>query len=177
MLKKISNRCAVHRTEDINHNTESCQTFKQMDREEKITILREVNGCFKCLGYHQRGRCPFREICDECGRVGHKAVLCMTFRSPPSSEPKPTSQSPSRVHDPVTTNSHAAQAKGKGIYAIYSVSVEGSRHKSCVFTDDGGDTSYITNKAAKKYGARKLNTYLLTVLTTGNVETEMERLE
>ena len=170
-------KCAVHRTEGTKHNTESCQTFKQMDREEKIKILKEVNACFKCLGYHQRGKCQCRETCGECGRIGHKAVLCLTSSGHPSGKPNPPSQTASRTQDPLTSKSQHAQLKGKGIYAIYTVSVEGSKNKCCVFTDDGGDTSYITNKAARKYGAKKLNTYLLTVITTGNIETEYESTE
>ena len=84
-------------------------------------------------------------------------------------------QSSGNLHVPVTT--HASQNKGVGLYAIFSVPVVGSRRYCSVFADDGSDCSYITNKAAKKLGARKLDKYVLEVTTTGGKETEYESTE
>ena len=197
---RMKPKCAIHRMENTMHTTEKCNTFIQMAKDDKLKVLREVGGCYKCLGYHKRGRCPCKETCGTCGRTGHKTVLCLTSsggqaasgshnqvppqfigsqnnQAPPQfrgSQNQPP-QSSGNLHVPVTT--HASQNKGVGLYAIFSVPVVGSRRYCSVFADDGSDCSYITNKAAKKLGARKLDKYVLEVTTTGGKETEYESTE
>ena len=165
-------KCAVHQMEAVKHNTEHCQVFQQMDREEKLRKLREVNACYRCLGYHQRGKCPCKEVCGQCGRVGHKSILCLTRSSDnqQKSEDSPTPKKSGDAH-------HSSQSNCRGLYAIFSVPVVGSNKFCSVFADDGSDSTYIKDEAARRLGARVTNKYLLEVPTTGGNETEYESTE
>ena len=52
-----------------------------------------------------------------------------------------------------------------------------SKHRCSVFTDAGSDSSYITDSAAKRLGAKKLNKYMIEVTTTGGQKMQYESQE
>ena len=184
---KIKPKCAVHKSEGGMHSTENCREFVGMDREEKLNVLREVNACFRCLGYHPRGRCQARISCDKCGKHGHNTLLCLqsanvhTVRNE-SLDPIPDSTSgcpvvPTSTYNAISNVSSAPVTphhRARGLYAIVSAPVVGSKECCSVFTDPGSDRSFITNSAAEKFGARKLSKYVLEVTSTGGNEAEYQ---
>ena len=195
---KVSNskrrpKCAIHGTERVNHATENCHSFQRMNNDDKIKILKEVSACFRCIGWHARDKCPVmaaKESCNKCGIVGHKSVLCLTQkRNNPHNERNSSrnthphnEEESTHLHNEETNTQqreshHSVNAKPRGLYAIFSVPVVNTYRSCTVFTDDGSDSSYITNKAAKRLGARKLNKYSLEVTTTGGKEVEYDSYE
>ena len=180
-------KCAVHRSEGTMHSTENCRDFNQLDREEKLKVLREVNACFRCMGYHQRGKCHTMITCTKCGQGGHNTLLCLQSADeetgsnesldlvpgPTTSDcpvvPTSSCNATSKISVPVT-----AHHRARGLYAIFSAPVVGSRKHCSVFTDPGSDRSYITNSAARKLRARKLSKYVLEVASTGGKDAEYE---
>ena len=167
---KISRpRCAVHKGGGAgNHTTEKCFTFSKMSGDEKINVLKEVNACFRCFLYHPRGRCRYREPCGVCRKQGHHTLLCMTNKNGEKSITSP------QVNIPVPVTSSCTYRKSTGLYAIFTVQVVGNKRRSTIFTDDGSDSSYITNTAARRLGAKEKGKYILNLTTTGGQEKQIQ---
>ena len=158
--------CVVHNQGVVKHKTEDCSAFQRMSYREKHVALRRVGACFRCFKPHLKAHCREESPCVKCGDTKHHSLLCK--KGNVSSQPDlPT----------VVTSSSSVHSKAVSLYAIFSVPVDNARKLATVFTDDGSDSSYITNEAAKKLGARKLNKFLLEVTTTGGKETEYESQE
>ena len=183
-------KCAVHK-EDVNHTTENCRAFNEMNVEDRREALKSVNACYRCFLYHPRGNCRnYRYPCDKCGQNNHHTLLCYQEDSGQDEETVHTSgQEVESVHtgpnniniksmsprvEKVSMVAHTTHHCDNALYAIFSVPVVGSKNRSTVFTDDGSDASYITYEAAKRLGARKLKKYMLELTTTGRKEPEFE---
>ena len=168
-------KCAVHGSERVNHNTENCYTFQRMSQDDKVKALKEASACYKCLSYHPRGQCSYNDVCNRCHLPGHKSVICLTRSR--NNQASDRNRRPTGEERATQAESHHTHNKSKGLYAVFSVPVVGTNKNCSIFTDDGSDSSYITNKAAKRLGARKTNKYILEVTTTGGNETEYESTE
>ena len=173
-VSKVSKpNCAVCQRSG-GHKTDVCFAFKKMTRDEKISVLKEVYACFRCFLYHQRGKCVYKKPCENCGKTGHNTLLCLSKKDE-SVTPSQSSSSPSSEPIPSKTGNtaHTTLQRSSGLYAIFSAAVVESKRMCTVFTDDGSDTSFITNSAAKRLGARRLKRYNLEVRTTGgNIMTQ-----
>ena len=173
--------CVLHG--DAKHTTEMCNDFKNLNPvEAKYDALRSVNACFRCFADHRRNRCRKRDPCENCGDSRHHTLMCRRggeaagsdrVQSPPISE---SSETNAVVP---TTSGYTADKKARGVFAIYSVPVANSNKKAVVFADDGSDSSYIRNDAARRLGARKVKKFVLEVTTTGGreIETESQQYE
>jgi hypothetical protein len=160
-------RCCVHK-QDNKHDTANCSVFSKLTHQEKLDALKSVHACFRCFGDHPRFKCKMKSPCDRCGSPTHPTQLCRTSLNQESSSNAPV----------VPSNSmHAGIGRKLGIYAIFSVPLAGSKRNAMVFTDDGSDTSYITDTAAKRLGARKLDKWLLEITTTGGQNAAYESQE
>lgn len=162
-------QCAVHPHGSVQHKTAQCAVFVDLGLKEKLDALRSVGACFRCFGYHRRANCKVKDPCARCGDNRHPTLLCRR-------ENLPSPSAPSEL-EVASSGSHSAHSKSLSLYAIFSVPVDRVKRQAVVFTDDGSDSSYITNRAAKLLGARKLRKYLLEVTTTGGKETEYESQE
>ena len=187
--------CAVHSQNEDNHTTAQCSTFQGLEPMQKVEALRSSNSCFRCFGNHKRYQCRVRDPCGKCGNTKHHTLLCRRgsqqfsetlqegsqhLSGTPQEEGQHmsgTSQETVLEVPTVPTTSCSVHSKNLSLYATFTVPVAGSKHSAVVFTDDGSDSSYITDEAAKRLGARKLNKYLLEITTTGGKETEYESQE
>ena len=172
--------CAVHTQGMAKHRTEDCSAFQRMSYRDKLFALRRVGACFKCFQQHLRAHCTDESPCLKCGDTSHHSLLCKNGTVPPDTTPPPdtVTQQQSQPDLPViVTSSSSVHSKTVSLYAIFTVPVNDAEQHATVFTDDGSDSSYITNKAAKRLGARELNKVLLKVTTTGGKETEYESME
>ena len=173
-------RCAVHTNENCTHQTKDCKDFKKLDFRKKFDALRSIGACFRCLGNHKRSSCQETNPCKICDG-SHPTVLCKLYEFNPDKAKVETnlckcqSESRSQTEETsVSTSSHANHQKTVGLYAVASVPVKSSRKRCTVFLDNGSDSSYISEAAAKRLGAKKLQKYLLEVTTTGGIETAYE---
>ena len=119
------------------------------------------------------------DSCGNCDKTGHNTLLCFTAQTNTVvSESLPVIPTTSQ-HTKSSTSGHTTQKRRQGICAIYSVPIIGSKRPCTVFTDDGSDTSYITDAAAKKLGAKKLQKYILQMKVTGDkiITTESQEYE
>ena len=157
-------KCAVHKSDG--HVTRQCKDFIKLDFQGRIEKLRSVGACFRCFGNHRRSTCTETEPCEACGKDHHTLLCKMNIME--------TAKSDGNSNIVATDSNKVGVKKSVGFYAIASVAVKSSRRRATVFLDNGSDSSYITERAAKSLGARKLEKYLLNVTTTGGVETSYE---
>ena len=169
-LEVLKPNCAVCKN-PYGHGTDKCFVFERMTRDEKVSALMDVDACFRCFLYHPRGRCSYRQPCAKCNKTGHHTLMCMT-RTASHSYPDADRTTGSDIVVPAT--SHCTERKPSGVYAIFSARVLGSKNICTVFTDDGSDSSYITNSAARRLGAKSLGKYNLHLTTTGRQERDIE---
>ena len=159
--------CVIHKSETCEHKTPNCTDFKNLGVQERYDVLKSVHACFRCMvSNHQRSTCKFKDPCESCGE-DHHTLLCKKEMSP---EVVCTDSNANRV---VAHSNHAGVRK-VGLYAITSAVVKPSRKEATIFLDNGSDSSWITDKAAKRLGASKLGKYVLEVRTTGGKETTYE---
>merc|ERR1712015_207111 len=57
------------------HNLSNCPTYKSASVDERSTLCRNKNICFKCLGIgHRAATCASGNLCLECGGVHHTSL-------------------------------------------------------------------------------------------------------
>ena len=169
--------CCVHPQGTVKHTSEQCSAFQKLNHKGKLDSLRKVGACFRCFGRHLRTDCRANDPCVKCGDRRHHTLLCCVRKQPPAGQACGEESSAQDPPQSVTTDSHSANSKSMSLYATFSVPVDKTKHQAIVFTDDGSDSSYITNRAARWLGARKLGKYLLEITTTGGKETDYESQE
>ena len=187
-----SNSCLVHNSN--NHRLLDCQLFKKMSASERRDLVVQAFPfrCKRCLEIKPKGgcKCPEQPACSKCGTSGfrsHNSLIChrtdyqpnrradanmvaesqehaaSEAESPPVSEPVVVSASTSSI------KCHSAAVKS-AFYAIYSVPVSSSTAKATVFCDDGADSTFISEAAAKKLKATKIKDISLTMTTLHGTE-------
>jgi len=63
------------------HHSSSCEKAKGMDMDERSKIVKEKNGCFKCLKVgHSYKKCYSKEKCPWCSK-GHCLLMCRNLSS------------------------------------------------------------------------------------------------
>ena len=156
-------KCAVHKSDPCKHSTVDCADFKSLELPAKYEALRSIHACFRCFGDHRRSRCREKEPCKKC-EGNHHTLLCKI-------EAVDSNHNSLAV---VSDSNHAVSRKSVGLYAVASVGVKSSKKRSTVFLDNGSDSSWVTDEAARRLGAKKLGKYVLEVTTTGGNETIYE---
>ena len=167
-------KCAVHKNEKGKHSTEQCRDFQALPHLKKLDALRGVGACFRCFRDHRRAACKENKPCLKCDLLNHHTLLCRKDKEEETEADVPHSKSNSGSTVTVTDSNQNATKKSLGLYAISTVPVKSSRRSASIFFDNGSDSSYIVNHAAKRLGARKLQKFVLEVTTTGGQETVYE---
>ena len=180
--------CIIHRCKT--HSLEKCQSFLGFTVAQRYDILRSHSLCFQCFGQHPKPSCTESKLCPECAKPGHHALLCRGKQEKSSTSSKsgnyskPTGSSASYRNKepdkdkakqeitPKTTvsakSNHGNLERNSSVFPIQHVKVVKGHRKATVFFDGGSNATFISNNAAKRYGARRLHEVDLDVTTLGN---------
>ena len=135
------------------HTTAECSEFKNLDVDARYEALKRVQACFRCFLYHRRRDCPSEGPCPACNRGMHHELLCRNVRN-------------------TTSMNISVERRENGILPIQSVVMGGGRFMNILY-DGGSSSSYVTYRAASRFGARVLGKYQLDVIKVGNVKSTM----
>ena len=158
VLQMSSNvqRCIVH-NDSSRHTTQECQTFKGMDIQTRIQLVKDRRGCWSCLKTgHRSVECRFRKVCEHpnCGRYHHSLLHEVS-----GTENQVLSLDTKGASDMCLLPLMNVQCKGKNLNVLW---------------DTGATISLITFRAAKDLGLAKGAKRYLTVVKVGGCVEEID---
>ena len=149
--KSVNTECIVHKTNS--HRTNECRKYLDMAINERLKIIRENYGCYRCLSSgHFAIDCTNYEPCiDGCDKLHH-----ITLHNTGDN---------SLGH----LSSHISDLSDKNTCSLMLMKIPLKcklKRSINVLWDSGSTTSLITNTAAKTFGLRGLPV-TLTITTVG----------
>lgn len=182
--------CVIHKSK--NHSLSACKGFSSLSVKQRFDLVKSHSICVKCLEKHANQSCQVKE-CSNCNMTNHHVLLCRKSdnkekhagngtnnqANKQSSYPKSASKlsnttdataAPDTTPEgSVVANSNHGLLEGRSsVFPIQNVKVAGSSKKATVFFDGGSNATFISNNAAKKFGARRVQRIDLDVTTLGN---------
>ena len=159
--------CVIH---SANHLLEQCRTFLAMSITERYEVLKQHNLCFQCFSKHARKFCKFKRNCNVCNKIGHHVLLCkMEKHAKESLEQRDSTEVAASTGSHVSSHHSSLESNvGSALFPIQQARVANSLHKALIFFDSGSNASFISEKAAKTWGAKRLKKVNLKVSTLGH---------
>ncbi|XP_012232191.2 uncharacterized protein [Linepithema humile] len=136
-----------------NHNSSSCEKARNMDIDERMKIVKDKNGCFKCLKIeHSYKKCHSKTKCPWCSKE-HCLLMCRNLSSKNKSkrvdEEKSSEQAFNEGHSYL-----ANVSSNKSFLPILKVKMRGPKDLVNVraVIDTGSHRSYVLEKVIKNLG-------------------------
>ena len=168
--KPVAISCVMH--QDSKHETSACREFLSLTIDEKYKMLKSQGLCFRCLGNHMIRRCQSKLVCQHCKLRSHHSCLCRKK----ASEGKSAQAHVTDTNVNIACNSNSRVGIGDSIFAVQKAQVLGRDCQAMLFFDNGASTTFITQKAAKKYGDKVTGNAKLDITTLGGTETNVPSL-
>ena len=163
----------IHKS-NTTHNTDSCYTFKSLNKERKLESLRKVQRSFRCFANHFRNDYMLNDACELCSSTEHHVLLCnkSTNKSnccSSTGESNASRSSASKRSNSVTsayigpTETNVANGSMSTIYPKTEVQATDRHYRAMVFYDGRSNSTYVTQAAVCRLHARKIGSVMLVV--------------
>ena len=147
-------KCLIH--DDAKHTTSECKLFLEMNSKERYALVKSNRSCFRCFQNHMVNECLLKNVCSVCQGKYHHTLLC--FRS-------------NDVQ--IALNNHVGKLNPRVIFAVKTVPVRRTKERATLFFDSGSDSTFITNQAAKRLGAKRVKSVTLSLTVMGGSEKKL----
>ena len=130
------------------HPLYTCQKFKAMSRDEKLTTLRKNNLCLNCLGSgHFAKQCRSSHRCKKCQRPHHTLLHIEVQGDASSASPQPLR--PSEPSPTQIVSSAAVKVSSSSLLMTCCVLIfapDGSTIETRALLDNGSTSSFVSKR-------------------------------
>lgn len=157
-----------------NHDSLHCEKARGMSMDQRVTIIKNKFGCFRCLKTgHSLKKCRSREKCPWC-RKGHCLLLCRSF--PNSEESSKNPEKESKGQNLSEENSCLANLSldVKVFLLLLKIKLRGPEGTRIVraIIDTGSHKSYILGRTAEELGYKTESEQTMVHLLFGGAKTK-----
>ncbi|XP_008183125.1 uncharacterized protein LOC103309446 [Acyrthosiphon pisum] len=155
-----------------------CDSFKELDVNSRLTVVRDAKLCFNCLSpYHQKDYCKSKYSCHTC--KGRHNTLLHQERKSGATRQKEDDPSSSSEEDTSPSNSQkvsmSAQATSEHVFLATAVVTvkdsNGSYHKCRAVLDSGSQVNFISKELSRVLGLKQ-RTNVLPICGIGTSKTQ-----
>lgn len=163
---------------EASHNSSTCEKAKSMPMNERMKVIRDKRGCFKCLKVgHSYKKCCNKEKCPWCHK-GHCLLVCKNFSS--NNEQSQAAEEPSeQMHNEGNSCLANISLNVKVFLPMLKVRMHGPKKSmnvraitDTVIIDTVSHRSYILGKTAESLGYETLDEQTMVHLLFGGTETK-----
>ncbi|KYN41645.1 hypothetical protein ALC56_03946 [Trachymyrmex septentrionalis] len=156
------------------HDSSSCEKAKGMDMDERSKIVKEKNGCFRCLKVGQSYKKFYsKEKCPWCSK-GHCLLMC---RNLSSNSQKSVDEKPNGSKFNEGNSCLANVSSAKIFLPILKIRMRGPRKSVSVraIIDTGSHRSYILKRLARDLGYEAEGEQTMVHLLFGGTKTKPQK--